>query len=183
MLLKISQLKSYNSFRSFLYRKLRGCRALHLDSLIKYLVKSFCDDTFFSLISDQTTYITKKNFFGKESGFREWINTLHHAGVVHRVGRVSSVFRLGVSGKKYLNKILNEIKLGIEQNKEELYKPDKAVNEGASEMEKLRKELQELDDRFNQVIANQEKMIAMMTPEQKEKACHLRIVKGENHEY
>ena len=170
MLLKISQLKSFQNFKKFLQRKLKGCLKQRGAKLINHLYSAFCSGY---QVEKGFTYITAKQYFGKVSGFRVWINALFNAGVVQRVGGIrSSRFRLGAVGRKYLQKIFDE-RLAL--NETEFYKEDiTVVNKPKGvEVDVIMEELKRLREKMDTVLG-------MLTPEQEQEVeRHLKLVKDE----
>lgn len=145
---KIAELKSYNNFRAFLYRALKG-GAMHRDKLICHLFKCCVNE--FGVMRENTAIITKAMYFPNGPGFNDWINRLHKAGVLNRVKyRKCSRYTLGPAAIKYLEMIYCE-------------------NEG-KKME-IKQELHELNQKM-------ELIVSMLTPEQKKEIPdrHLKLV-------
>lgn len=183
MVLRISQLKSYNALRTFLFRKLKGGE-MHRDKLINRLYSFFVND--FGVRNDLPMTIRADQFF-KGTGFRAWINRLHLAGIVDRVkGRRCSMYRLGAVGLKYLRKIYSEMQAGLVQDKENVYKGHvnkRKYDAKEAEVEFLKKQLANLRAEFDESKQDIKNLQAVLTPKQQEEnpelmeERHLTVVK------
>lgn len=116
MTLRISQLKSYQAFRIFLRRVLKGCSQLHVDKLIKHLYNSYVND--FGVDRGRTATLTKIQFFGDKKGMGRWLKALDKALVIRRTRKNASTFYLSSKGVEYFQKMYKET---IVIQKQEVY--------------------------------------------------------------
>tara|TARA_R100000742_G_C4189834_1_gene22277 strand:+ start:63 stop:530 length:468 start_codon:yes stop_codon:yes gene_type:complete len=146
----LTEYKSYGAFRQYLFRKLGG-GAMSRDKLIAHLYLVFVND--FGVNTNKKIYLTKSMYFPKSVGFRDWINRLHNASIVHRTSNIDrSLFSVGAKGIFYLDKIYNE---GIQMKSEN----------------SLKNEVSQMHDKIDLLVS-------MLDKEQKKKIPFLKIVKN-----
>ncbi len=112
IIINLPQLKSYENFKKFLQRKLRGHKVF-----ARKLIRQLCEDLIdpiFGPNQNLTTFITAKQYFGTEKGFVDWIQILFECRIIQRIRtKRCSEYRLSAKGHQYLTRIFDEHERGI----------------------------------------------------------------------
>lgn len=112
IIMNLTQLNSYNTFKIFLQRKLKGHKVF-----ARKLIRQLCEDLIdpiFGPNRNLTTFITAKQYFGTDTGFVDWIQILFDCQIIQRIRtKRCSEYRLSGKGHRYLTMIFDEHERGI----------------------------------------------------------------------